>query len=115
MAEVEETREFERLAAMAIVPSESPPPPYIERSPPGNEETVLTQSVRGSVATPLTLRRSQGLTSMEPQFYHGNIVASPDYYSLIQVVAAFCCWFCICTLPCSIPALLLAKKVCMHM
>ncbi len=40
MAEVEETREFEQLAAMAIVPSESPPPPYIERSPPGNEETV---------------------------------------------------------------------------
>jgi hypothetical protein len=108
MAEVEEIREFEQVAAMATVPSESPPPPYVERSPPGNEETVLTQSV----ATPLI--PSQGLTSTEPQLYHGNIVASLDYYPLSQFVAAFCGLFCICTLPCSIIAMVLANKVHMH-
>jgi hypothetical protein len=91
MAEVEETREFEQLP-VAIVPSVSPPPPY-EGRPPGNEETVLTQSM--------------------PQVY--QVVASPDYDTMIYAyMAAFCGILCICTLPCSIAAMVLAKKVRMH-
>ena len=80
----------------------SPPSPYVER----NEET-LTQGQR-SVATPL-MAPSLGLT--EPQLYHRDIVASPDFSILIYCVAAFCGCFCICTLPCAIAAMWLEKKV----
>jgi hypothetical protein len=103
MAEVEETREFEQLD---LVPSVSPPPPYEERSPPGNEETT-TQSVRRSVATPLT----PSLGVMEPQLYQGNIVASRDYYILTQLVAIVCGVLCICSLPWSFAAMILVQKV----
>ena len=95
MAEVEEmAREFEEL------PSGSPPPPYVER----NDDTLS-----GRVATPPTAP-SLGLT--EPQLYHRDI-DPPDYSTLMQVVAALSCWFCICTLPCAIAAMALEKKVCM--
>ena len=99
MAEVEETaREFEELA---IAPSVPPPPPYVER----NEETLS-----GRVAT-LPLRTpSLGLT--DPQLYHRDIIAPPDFSTLVHCVAAFCGWFCICTLPCVIAAVVLEKKVC---
>ena len=95
MAEVEEmAREFEGL------PSVSPPPPYVER----NDDTLS-----GRVATPPTAP-SLGLT--EPQLYHRDI-DPPDYSTLMQVVAALSCWFCICTLPCAIAAMALERKVCM--
>ena len=100
MAEVEETREFEELA---IVPSVSPPPPYVER----NEET-LTQGQRSVATLPL---RAPSLGLTEPQFYHRDIVASLDFSILIHCVAAFCGCFCICTLPCAIAAVVLEKKV----
>ena len=97
MAEVEECREFEEL------PSVSPPPPYVER----NDETLS-----GRVAIPPTYTApSLGLT--EPQVYHRNIVAPPDYSVLMQIVAVLSGWFCICTLPCAIAAMVLEKKVCM--
>ena len=99
MAEVEETaREFEELRS-----GSSPPPPYVER----NDETLS-----GRVATPPTYTaRSLGLT--EPQLYHRDI-DPPDYSTLMQVVAAISCWFCICTLPCAIAAMALEKKVCSY-
>ena len=99
MAEVEEmAREFEEL------PSGSPPPPYVER----NDETLS-----GRVAIPPTYTApSLGLTSTEPQLNRRDI-APPDYSTLMQVVAAISCWFCICTLPCAIAAMALEKKVCM--
>ena len=102
MAEVEETREFKEPT---IVPSVPPPPPYVER-PLGNEETLSR-----SVATPL---RAPSLGLMEPQLYqwhHGDIIAPPDYSALILCVAGFCGWFCICTLPCAIAAMVLDRKV----
>ena len=93
MAEVEEmAREFEEL------PSVSPPPPYVER----NDETL---SVSGRVATPPTYT-APSLGQTEPQLYSRDI-APPDYSTLMQVVAAISCWFCICTLPCAIAAMAL--------
>ena len=101
MAEVEETtREFEELA---IVPSVSPPPPYVER-PVGYEETLSR-----SVATPF---RAPSLGRTQPQFYHGDLIDPPDYSALILCVAAFCGWFFIITVPCAIAAMVLERKVC---